>query len=184
MRKVVVSAWLSLDGVSEADTMNQWFDPYHSDDRAAVIQDMALEADALLMGRHTYNMLMPYWSNMHNNEFDIADQLNHVPKYVVSTTLREATWNNAHLIRDHVMDEVARLKQQPGKSILIYGSGTLVASLLDAGLIDEICLLVHPAIAGSGKRFFEDGKGLSRLQLLESKPLDLGVLLLRYQPVA
>ena len=103
-------------------------------------------------------------------------------KYVVTSKPLQAQWNNSTIIKKNIVEEIAKLKQQPGQDILIEGSATLVESLAQAGLIDEYKLLVHPAIMGSGKRFFKDGMGMTKLKLVESKTLSLGVVLLCYEP--
>jgi len=181
MRKVIVSAWVTLDGVFDADTMEQWFNPYHSDDRGDYIKNEILACDALLVGRATYDMLAPYWSALRNNEMGLADKMNSVAKYVVSSTLEKAEWHNSTIIQDNVVAEISRLKQQPGQDILIPGSATLVQSLLETGLIDEYKLLVHPMIMGSGKCFFKEGMAMTRLELVKTKTFSLGVVLLCYQ---
>ena len=181
-RKLVVSEWVTLDGVFDAETMAQWFTPYDSDDRRAYITASILGCDALLLGRTTYEMLAPHWSALKNNEEGLADKLNSVSKYVVSSTLKEAEWNNSTIINQKVIEEIARLKQQPGKEIQIEGSATLVQSLMEADLIDEYRFLVHPIIMVSGKRFFKDGMNTTKLKLVKTKTLDLGVVLSCYQP--
>lgn len=182
MRRIIVSEWVTLDCVFDAETMGQWFDPYYSDDRAECIKGGILASDAFLLGRATYEMLAPYWSSLKNNEMGIADKLNNVPKYVVSSTLTNAEWHNSTLINKNVVKEITRLKQQPGQDILITGSATLVQSLMAANLIDEYRFLVHPIILGRGKRFFKDGMPTTKLKLVNTKTLDLGVMLLCYQP--
>lgn len=183
MRKIIVSEWLSLDGVFDADKdkFEQWFLPYISKQRQEYIKEGILASDALLFGRTTYEMLAPHWSKMKNNEEGVADKLNSVTKYVVSTTLEKADWNNSTIIKENVVEEIAKLKKQPGQQIQIEGSATLVNSLMETNLIDEYCFLVHPIIVGSGKRFFKDESKV-RLKLIEAKTFDLGVMLLRYQP--
>jgi dihydrofolate reductase len=181
MRKLVVSAWVTLDGVFDADSMDQWFLPYDSVERQEYIRDGILASDALLLGRTTYEMLAPYWSSLRNNEMGVADKLNSVPKYVVSSTLKEATWNNSTVIKQDVVEEIAKLKDQAGQEIQIEGSAALVQSLMETGLIDEYRFLVHPIVMGSGRRFFKEGMHTTRLQLLDTTTLDLGVNLLRYQ---
>jgi dihydrofolate reductase len=109
--------------------------------------------------------------------------MNGVRKYVVSTTLEEPLeWNNSTLIGDHVAEEITRLKEQPGKDISISGSPTLVRSLLEDGLLDELRLMVHPIVVGSGKRLFEEGGDQQALDLVDSKTFSTGVLYLSYQP--
>ena len=105
-----------------------------------------------------------------------------MPKYIVTSTPLQAQWNNSTIIKDNVLEEIATLKEQPGKDILIEGSATLVEALAQAGLIDEFKFMVHPVIVGDGKRFFKDGMGLTKLKLVESKPISLGIVLLTYEP--
>ena len=181
MRKLVVSEWMTLDGVFDADTMKEWFEPYDSEDRQNYIKENVLTSDAFLVGRVTYEMLASYWPNQKNNEMGVADRLNSAPKYVVSSTLKKAEWNNSTIINEDVVEEVTRLKQQPGQDILMFGSATLVQSLMEADLIDEYRFLVHPTIMGGGKRFFKDGMVATKLKLVKTKTLNSGVILDCYQ---
>jgi dihydrofolate reductase len=184
VRKLVVSEWLTVDGVYDADTMPQWFAPYDSAERQAWIKKGVLAADTFLLGRVTYEMLMGYWptvTDRDNPEIEVADRLNGAPKYVVSSTLKRAPWNNSTIIASQVAKEVARLKQQAGQGILIMGSGTLVQSLIETDLIDEYRFLVHPAFAGSGKRPFRDGMAPAKLELIMTEELSLGVTALSYR---
>lgn len=181
MRKIAITAWVTLDGVFDADLMDQWFYPFETEARGETIKEGVLAAGAFLMGRVTYEMLASYWPNQKHNEFGIADKLNNAPKYIVSSTLQKAGWNNSTIINDNVVAEVTRLKQQPGQELLIMGSAILAQSLLEAGLIDEYRFLVHPIIMGSGKRFFKAEMPTTKLKLVETKMLNLGVTLLRYQ---
>jgi dihydrofolate reductase len=180
MRKLVVSAWISLDGVFDADTMPQWYTPFDSDARQTYIREGILACDALLFGRTTYEMLAPYWSSLQDNEMGVAGKLNSAPKYVVSAKLKKADWNNTTIIGKDVIAEITRLKEQPGREIQIEGSATLVQSLMAADLIDEYRLLVHPIIAGKGKCFFRAGMTTNGLTLVKTQPLDKGVLVLYY----
>ncbi len=180
---LVASEWVSLDGVFDARTMEQWFNPYRSEGRAEYIQENVQAADAFLLGRVTYEMLAPYWSALRNNEMGIADKLNSAPKYVVSSTLETAQWHNSTIIKGNVEDEIRRLKRRPGQDVLIFGSAMLVHSLIAADLIDEYRFLVHPTIVGSGRRFFKEGMPSAKLRMVKITPLDLGVTLLCYQPV-
>jgi len=182
MRKLIASAWTTLDGIFDADSMAQWFMPYDSIERQEYIRQGILTSDAILLGRKTYEMLASYWSQQKNNEMGVAAKLNSVPKFVVSSTLKKAEWNNSTIIKENVIEEITKLKQQPGKEIQIEGSATLVQSLMEANLIDEYKLLVHPIIMASGKRFFKDGMNTTRLKLVKTQTLDLGVILLCYQP--
>ncbi|HWK03522.1 MAG TPA: dihydrofolate reductase family protein [Puia sp.] len=182
MRKLIVSAWTTLDGVFDAGNMNQWYTPYDSVERQEYIRSGILAADAILFGRKTYEMLAPYWSSLKNNEMGVAAKLNSVPKFVVSSTLGKAEWNNSTIIKGNVVEEITRLKQLPGQEIQIEGSATLVESLMEAGLIDEYRFLVHPVIMGSGQRFFRDGMHSGGLRLVKTQAFDSGVILLCYKP--
>jgi dihydrofolate reductase len=184
MRQLVVSEWLTLDGVFDADTMKQWFEPYDSVDRQQCITEMVLAADAFLVGRVTYEMLAEYWPNVKNNDkkdLEIANKLNSAPKYVVSSTLKKAAWNNSTIVKGNVADEITKLKQQPGRDILLFGSATLVQSLMEADLIDQYRLLVHPIMMGTGKRPFKDGMATTKLRLAKTRMLSLGVVSLSYE---
>jgi dihydrofolate reductase len=182
MRRIIVSESVSVDGVFDAKTMGQWAVPYYSEERDEIVRGIVLAADALLLGRTTYDLQAWYWPNQKGDKYGIANHKNSMPKYVVTSKSLQAQWNNSMAIQNNVLEEIAKLKGQPGKDILIEGSATLVQALAQAGLIDEYQFLVHPALAGSGKRFFKEGVGLTKLKLLESKPLSLGVVALSYEP--
>src|SRR6266487_523217 len=174
MRKIVVSEGVALDGVFDAETMGQWAAPFSSDEKDDFVRNSVLAADALLLGRTTYDLQAWYWPNQKGDKYGIANHKNSMTKYVVKSTPLQAQWNNSTIINENVVGEIAKLKQQPGKDILIEGSAMLVESLVQAGLIDEYKLIVHPVIVGDGKRFFKDGMGLTKLKLVESKPISLG----------
>lgn len=182
MRKIVVSEGVTVDGIFDAETMGQWAAPYYSDERDEFVRKIVLASDALLLGRTTYDLQAWYWPNQKEDKYGIANHKNSMTKYVVTSKPLQAQWNNSTIIKKNIVEEIAKLKQQPGQDILIEGSATLVESLAQAGLIDEYKLLVHPAIMGSGKRFFKDGMGMTKLKLVESKTLSLGVVLLCYEP--
>jgi dihydrofolate reductase len=140
-------------------------------------------SDAMLMGRVLYEEWAAFWPNQDPDENPVAARMNGVRKYVVSTTLEEPLeWQNSTLIGDKVAEEISRLKEQPGKDISISGSPTLVQSLLQDGLLDELRLMVHPIVVGSGKRLFEDGGDQKALELVDSETFSTGVLYLTYQP--
>ena len=181
MRKLVVSEWVTLDGVFDADSMPQWFIPFQSDERVKHIKKVIEACDALVFGRTTYEMLGPYWSAQKNDENGPAAKLNSVRKYVVSSTLKKAEWNNSTIIKDNVEKEIAALKEGSGGDILVLGSAALVRSLSGSNLVDEYRFLVHPIIMGSGKRFFTEGLATGKLKLLEAKTLDMGVVAQRYE---
>lgn len=183
MRKIIAFEWISLDGVFDADPkyFNKWFLPFHSDSRASYIKETIEGATALLLGGNTYKMLAPYWSEQTTDENGPAKALNSLPKYVVSTTIKNPTWQNTEkIISENVEKEIEKLKKQENGYILIAGSATLVASLMKADLLDEIRLLVHPYIINEGRRFFSSMPE-SALNLVDSKELDLGVLMLDYK---
>jgi dihydrofolate reductase len=164
--------------------MSHWFNPYDSKDRQQRITELVLASDAFLFGRVTYEMLASYWPKVKNNdkdELEIATRLNSSPKYVVSSTLKEAEWGPSTIIKNGVVKEITNLKHQPGQNILVFGSSTLVASLMEADLVDEYRLLVHPIIMGSGKRAFKDGIATSKLTLGDTTTLSSGVISLSYQ---
>ena len=183
MRKLVASFFISLDGVvqgpgPEADfELAGWTMPYWDDDIAAFVQAGMEAADTLLLGRVTYQGFAAAFASSTGPDAEI---MNNYRKYVVSTTLEQAEWNNSSLIKGNVAEEVAKLKQQPGRDIGMSGSGTLVQSLLQQGLIDELNLLIYPVVLGSGKRLFQDGSNLT-LKLKQSKTSSSGVLLTSYQ---
>jgi dihydrofolate reductase len=181
MRKLVVSEWMSLDGVFDGDTMESWFMPFQSAGRAAHIKEVIEACDGLVLGRTTYEMLAPYWSAQKNDEQGPAAKLNSMAKYVVSSTLKKAEWNNSTIIKDDVAKEIAKVKKESGRDLLILGSAALVQSLMGSGLIDEYRFLVQPIVAGTGKPFFKDGMVTPKLALLESKSFDKGVVALHYQ---
>ncbi len=181
MRKVVASEFVSLDGVVESP--DKWHFPYFNDEMGDAIGAAMAASDAMLMGRVLYEEWAAYWPNQDPDENPVAARMNGVRKYVVSTTLEEPLkWQNSTLIGDNVAGEISRLKEQPGKDISISGSPTLVRSLLQDGLLDELRLMLHPIVVGSGKRLFEDGGDQKALQLVDSKTFSTGVLYLTYQP--
>ena len=141
------------------------------------------EADAMLLGRVTFQELASYWPYQNSAEQPFTNYLNNTAKYVVSTTLEEPLeWQNSKLIKDNVAEEIAKLKQHQGKDIVILGSSTLVRSLLADDLLDELQLMVHPLVMGSGKRLFGDGGDRKALELVDSKTFGTGVLYLTYRP--
>jgi len=183
MRKLVASFFISLDGVVQGPgpgddfELAGWTMPYWDDDVAAYVQAGMQAADTLLLGRVTYQSFAAAFASSTGPD---AELMNNYRKYVVSTTLKRADWNNSSLITGNVMEQVARLKQQPGQDIGMSGSGTLVQSLLRHKLIDELNLLIYPVVLGRGKRLFEDGFNLNA-KLTHSKTSSSGVLLTTYQ---
>src|SRR5919199_1601462 len=165
MAKVVVSQFVTLDGViedpggAEAFDRGGWafqFERGPEGDKFKLDEVMA--ADSLLLGRKTYEGFAAAWPSR-QDDVGFADKMNSMPKYVVSTTLTDPEWNNTTVISDNVADEVAKLKERDGGDILVYGSATLMDTLLQHDLIDELVLMVFPVVLGTGKRLFADGTG-------------------------
>jgi dihydrofolate reductase len=188
MRKVVVSEFVSLDGVMEDPS---WTFQFGSEEQEKFKFDELSASDALLLGRVTYEGFAAAWPNMMEHYDgprraalgEYADMMNGYPKFVVSATLEDPLeWNNSRLIKGNVAEEVLRLKQQPGKDILIFGSGDLVHTLMQHDLIDEYRLMVFPVVVGSGKRLFRAGIDTTVLRFVETKTFGSGVVVLSYQP--
>jgi dihydrofolate reductase len=179
MRKVTASLFSTLDGVVEAP--NEWQFAF-DDEMGAAMSRTLEELDSVLLGRVTYAEWAAYWPTSTDEPF--ASFINRVPKYVASTTLDSVDeWANSTLIKGPVADFVAELRQQEGGTIGTAGSPTLVRSLFDQGLLDELTLLIHPVVAGGGrKRLFADDAALTRLELVESQPTSSGVLIATYRP--
>lgn len=174
MRKIVVTEFISLDGVIENPA---WTMPYWNDEISQFKGAEQAACDALLLGRVTYQGFAAAWPNSTDEGADI---MNNLPKHVVSTTLDTLEWNNSRLIKSNILEEITALKQQPGKDILVYGSGTLANTLLQHDLVDQLQLLVYPVVLGAGKRLFQDGFSTT-LKLVETKAFSSGVVLLMYQ---
>jgi len=177
---------MSLDGVFEAPGPDGsgykyagWTMVYGNDEFMKFKMEELSAADAQLLGRITYEGFARAWPERSGDEF--SDTFNSMPKYVVSKTLKKATWNNSHIIKKDVAKEIARLKAKEGKDILVAGSGQLVNFLLELGLVDELRLLVYPVILGTGKRLFNNSH--VKLKLLEATPFKTGVVAFRYEPI-
>jgi dihydrofolate reductase len=181
MRKLWVKAWMTLDGVFDADTMDHWWHPYGSAERIKYLVEEYSKGDVDLLGRATYEMLWPGWSTPTTGDGP-GPILNRMKKYVVSTTLATAPWKESAIITGNVVEAITQLKHQPGKDSIIDGSASLVHSLMGTDLIDEYRFLVQPFIMGRGRRFFPDGTPPTKLRLVESKTLSFGSLALTYQP--
>jgi len=181
MRKLIVTEWVSLDGVFDANSMNKWWMPFDSPTRQQYIQDTINNCEIMLYGRVTYDMLYPYWSSFKNNEQGVAEKLNNCKKYVVSSNLKEGHWRNTTVLGNSFVKEIEQVKQENGGYILVQGSSTLLKPLLEAGLVDELKLLVNPAFAGSGKRPFTEDINCE-LELIQIQQFDMNVVLLNYKP--
>jgi dihydrofolate reductase len=180
MRKIVAGLYVSLDGVTESP--EKWTFPYFNDEVGQVIASQMAEADAGLLGRRTYQEFAAYWPDKTAEDNPVADYINNMPKFVISTTLQSVEWRNSTLITGDVAVQLTQLKQQPGKNISVTGSATLVRSLLREGLLDELRLLLYPVVVGTGRRLFEDGGDQVALKLVDSKAFSTGVVSLTYEP--
>ncbi|HZA46482.1 MAG TPA: dihydrofolate reductase family protein [Rubrobacter sp.] len=180
MRKVTAGLFVSLDGVVESP--EKWHFPYFNDEMGEAVGAAISSSDAMLLGRVTYQEFAAYWPGVSSEDEPFATHMNNTPKYVVSKTLDKAEWNNSTLISGNVAEEITKLKQQPGKNIGITGSATLVQSLLQDDLLDELGLMIHPVVVGSGKRLFQEGGGPKGLKLVDSMTFSTGVVSLTYQP--
>lgn len=176
MRKLIVTEFLTLDGIYEDST--PWHQNYDADDGQFKFDEL-FESDTLLLGRVTYEGFATYWpAQQGTNAF--ADRMNSLPKFVASRTLKSADWN-ATILDGDVVTAVQQLKQQDGRNILVYGSGNFVQTLLRYGLVDELRLMVFPLVLGQGKRLFAGGDQIP-LKLASTQALGDSVLLLTYEP--
>ncbi len=188
MRRIVVSEFVSLDGVVEdpggAERFKHggWSFKFRDDQVPKYKLDELFTSDSLLLGRVTYEEFAKAWPSR-KDDMGFADKMNNMAKYVVSTTLKKVDWNNSRLIKGNIAEEVKKLKQEPGRDILVYGSGSLVNTLLQHDLVDELRLMVHPVVLGSGRRLFDDNaETMKVLKLVESKMFPSGIVLLSYHP--
>lgn len=178
MRKIVVTEFLSLDGVMEDPG---WTFPYWNDEVAAFKDEEKDASDALLLGRVTYEGFAAAWPKMSPEKDPFAPYMNSVRKYVVSTTLNEPlAWNNSVLIKGNLVEEVNKLKQQDGQDIAVHGSATLAQSLMEHDLVDSLRLLVYPVLVGKGKRLFKEGISAT-WKLVESQAISSGVVAMVYE---
>jgi dihydrofolate reductase len=188
VRRVILSEFVTLDGVIEDPS---WTFQFSSEEQERFKFDELAASGALLLGRTTYEEFAAAWPIMMEQYRgprraglgQYADMMNGYPKHVVSTTLEEPLeWNNSTLINGNVAEGVIKLKQQPGKDILVFGSGDLANTLMRDGLIDEYRLMVFPIAVGSGKLLFEDGIETTVLELADAKTFGSGVVVLSYRP--
>jgi dihydrofolate reductase len=177
--KLIVTQFITLDGVVEAP--NEWSFPYWTEETAQFKLEELLATDAHLLGRVTYEGFASAWPAM-KDEAGFADRMNSLPKYVVSSTLKKADWNNSHILNTNILEEISKLKKQSAGDILAAGSMTLIRFLMEHDLVDEYRLLTYPIVLGKGKRLFTEGTPAS-LRLTESRLMgSTGVVLLRYEP--
>ena len=193
MRKLAVIEFLSLDGVYQAPGAPDedreggfehggWQRPYFDEVMGEAAAEGMAQVDAHLFGRKTYENMAAYWPNA-PAEDPFAQHLNAAKKYVASRTLQAAEWQNTTVLQGALAEEVAKLKQEPGATIAVLGSGNLVRSLMQHDLVDEYSLSIFPITLGSGKRLFPEDDRVRKLRLVASKPTTTGGLLLTYEPV-
>lgn len=187
MRKIIVTEFITLDGVVEAPGGDETAHPHsgwqtkfrHPEGGKYKLDELA-SVDALLLGKTTYEGFAAYWPSQTSNPF--GNGMNQLPKYVVSRSLQKAEWNNSHILRD-VAKDVAVLKKSDGGDILVYGSATLVKALFHHDLVDELHLQLYPVSVGGGLRLFDDNRALKRMELKQSRAFDNGVVILEYRLV-
>jgi dihydrofolate reductase len=176
MRKILESTLVTLDGViGDPPT---WVGDYLDDEFEKDALQRLLESDAMLMGRRTYEMFARIWSGRTD---EYAGRLNSMRKYVFSSTLETADWNNSIVVRGDVVDEVKKLKEQPGRDLVIYGHGLLGQTLLKHHLLDELRVSIFPLVVGRGKLLFRDDERTT-LKLAAAETRRTGVVVLRYEP--
>jgi dihydrofolate reductase len=174
MRKIIVTEFLSLDGVMENPA---WSFKYWNDEIAKFKGEETTPNDVLLLGRVTYQGFAAAWPQ---SKDEGAPYFNSVRKYVVSNTLDKVEWNNSVLLKGDAVEEITKLKQQDGENLVVHGSATLVQTLIQHGLVDTLRLLVYPVVIGAGKRLFQDGT-TATLKLAETRSFSSGVVGLIYE---
>jgi dihydrofolate reductase len=187
MGRIVVTEFVSLDGVmedpggAEGFKYGGWtFEFSRGEEGDQFKLDETMASDALLLGRRTYEGFAEAWPS---REGEFADKFNTMPKYVVSSTLRDPSWKNSTVLSgDDVMAQVAKLRQELAGDIVVHGSARLVQALIEHDLVDEVRLMVFPVVLGSGKRLFAESTDKKRLRLADSKPVGDGVVILTYRP--
>jgi dihydrofolate reductase len=187
MGRIVITEFVSLDGVMEAPGGGEdyehagWtFEINRGAEGEKFKLDETFASEALLLGRVTYEGFAAAWPSVEN---EFADKFNSMPKYVVSSTLQTAEWNNSTVLSGNVVEEVSKLKEEHDGDIVVHGSARLVQTLIEHDLVDELRLMVFPVVLGSGKRLFGDTSDKKRLRLTDSKTVGDGVAILIYEPV-
>ena len=186
MGRIVVTEFVSLDGVvedpggSENFRHGGWtFEIERGEDGDKFKLDEAFEADALLLGRKTYEGFAAAWPS---RDGEFADKFNNMPKYVVSSTLKNPEWTNSTVLDGDLREEVSKLRQEPGGDIVVHGSAQLVQALIENDLVDELRVMVFPVVLGRGKRLFGETSDKKRLRLTDSKTVGDGVEIMIYEP--
>jgi dihydrofolate reductase len=187
MRKIIASEYVTLDGVmadpggGDKTPHGGWSFQFWSEEAAKFKFDELFASDALLLGRVTYEGFAAAWPAM-TDTGEFGERMNGMPKYVVSTTLETAEWNNSHIVSANIVAEIAALKDQPGQDILLFGSSVLFQTVMQNDLVDEVRLMVHPVVLGGGKRLFADDGTMAALKLIETQRFSSGIVVLRYEP--
>jgi len=180
MRKVIASIYMTLDG--RMGELQEWAAPYDSDAVAKYHSDLLANSDGLLLGRRTYEIFAVMWPSR-VGKLPYGDKINSMAKYVASTTLSGLEWENSHLIEGDVAEGVAKLKEQPGQDLVVYGGADFTNRLLEHDLIDEYRIMLHPVVLGKGMSLFKDGAQRVNLDLVDTTVIPPGVIVLTYQPV-
>ncbi|WP_458208764.1 dihydrofolate reductase family protein [Haladaptatus sp. NG-SE-30] len=192
MRNLNVISFLTLDGVMQAPggpnedreggfEHGGWQVPYF-DDEDPIVADWIAAADALVLGRKTYEIFASYWPTA-SEDSPFTERMNTIDKYVASRALDAVDWQNSTLLKDDVADAVNELKQESGGDLLVFGSGELVQTLMADGLVDEYQLMVHPLVLGTGKRLFREGGARADLELADMSTTGNGVVILHYRDI-
>ena len=187
MGKIVITTFVSLDGVAEDPggvegfKYGGWsFEIERGEDGDKYKLDETLSSEALLMGRNTYEVFAASWPS---RDGEFADKFNSMPKYVVSSTLENPEWNNTTVLKGDVVEEVTRLKEELDGDIVVHGSIQLARTLIERDLVDELRLMVHPVLIGAGERLFGETSDKKPLRLVDTKTVGDGVTILSYEPV-
>jgi dihydrofolate reductase len=181
MRKIFLSNYISLDGYFEGPNREiDWF--VWNDELRDYSIGMLKSVDAILFGRVTYQLMAAYWPTVTDEDPVITANMNDLPKVVFSKTLDKVDWKNARLVKSDIADEISRLKQLPGKDMVIFGSSDLAVAVAEAGFLDEYRLLVNPVVLGAGRPMFKGLKRKLDLELLNTREFGSGVVLLTYRP--
>jgi dihydrofolate reductase len=185
MARIVVTEYVSVDGVVEAPSGDEsfervgWTDSFsRGPDGDTFKVDETMASDALLLGRITYDTFASVWPHL---EGEFADKFNTMPKYVVSSTLENPTWNNTTVLGDDVVGEVTQLKEQYERDIVVHGSPQLAQTLIEHDLVDELRLMIYPVIVGAGKRLFAETSAKKNLRLVDTKTFNDGITVLSYR---
>ncbi|MBT2554780.1 dihydrofolate reductase family protein [Arthrobacter sp. ISL-5] len=193
--KLTVHTFLTLDGVMQGPGGREedpsggfefggWLVPHYDDDMGRIVDGWFAQADAILLGRTTYEMFHPYWKQVTDPDNAVAAALNRLPKYVVSNTLTDPEWNNTTVLSGNFLEAIDDLKAEPGRELQVHGSHRLARALHDAGLVDEYRLFIFPVVLGQGKRLFETGAVPSTFTLAGSKATSTGAVYLTLLPTA